>query len=200
MGYKTPRLLSEGLAYHVWIQCNNKEFRFQNDEDFLDYLSIIKLVKNKHNFTLYDYALMHTHVHLFLMTPGPVLLDVIMWDINRSFSVKHNKKRGRCGHLWMGPYKAAVVDNDQYAISLLRYFPQNAPKAGIVKHPKDWEWCGYHFYAYGKSNSLLTPTPTYLGLADKPKTRQQIYQHLVTYQGPEMIAKEEELLLTKLKR
>ncbi|MDP2599787.1 MAG: transposase [Deltaproteobacteria bacterium] len=200
MGYKMQRQLAEDLAYHVWIQCNNKEFRFQNEADFLLYLSIIKEVKEKHNFLLYDYGLMHTHVHLFLRTPGPSLLDTIMWHINRTFSVRYNKRNGRCGHIWMGPYKASVVDNDQYGISLLRYLPQNAPQAGIVQHPDQWKWCGYRFYAYGEPNELLTPAPTYLELADRPEVRQKFYRHLVSTLVPKALSEEEKWLLTKLKR
>lgn len=200
MGRKLPRPLAPGLSYHVRIQCNNKEFRFESDEDFSLYLSILEKTKAQSNVVFYDYALMHTHVHLFLMTPGPHLLDTVMWRINRSFAHSYNRQRSRCGHLWMGPYAASVVGNDQYATACLRYLPCNAPKAGLVEHPKGWPWCGYRFYAYGDPNVLLTPCPTYLGFADYPVVRQEIYRQLVTSAVPDAVAAEEKWLMGKLRR
>lgn len=197
---KEPRPLAPGLAYHVRVVCNNKEFRFQTEQEFQSYLEIIREAKKKYHFFLYDYALMSSHIHLFLMTPGPVLLDKIMWFINKSFSKGYNRKHGRCGHLWINPYQASVVDNDQYATTLLRYIANNPVKAGIVSKPDEWKWSGYKFYANGHEDKILTHCPAYLGLGEDDQFRQRSYRTIIFSAVPEVLMKEEEWLLCKMNR
>lgn len=179
MANQSPRLLAEGLTYHVRVQCNNKDFRFEEVEDFALYLQIIREIQKRYGFLLHDYVLMHSHVHLHIMTPGPVLLDKIMWAINRTFSQRYNKQRKRCGHLWMGPYRSTAIQDDAYAIACLRYFAWNPLKAGIAQQSEDWPWSGYAFYADGTPNAMLTYSPAYLGLSQNMNIRQHVYRALI---------------------
>ena len=173
------RIQSEDLHYHVIVRCNNRAFRFNATEDFQIYLGLLKTVKEKHRFTLFNYELMHSHVHLFLRPSEKVPLQKTMNLINGRYAVSYNKRYGRKGHFWMDRYKSIPVESDKHALDLMRYINRNAIRAGIVCKPGDWRWSGYRFYALGEANNLLEAHPTYLGLHDDQKIRQQMFYDYV---------------------
>ena len=49
----------------------------------------------------------------------------------------------------------------------------------IVSQPQDYLFSSYKFYAYGKPDSLLTPSPAYLALSVSPEVRKEQYIEFV---------------------
>ncbi|MDA8404757.1 MAG: transposase, partial [Desulfobacteraceae bacterium] len=84
---------------------------------------------------IHVYCLMSNHFHLLLETPAGNLSQ-IMQHINGAYTNYYNTKRGRCGHLFQGRFKALLVDADAYAKELSRYIHLN-PRSGQVlqRHP-----------------------------------------------------------------
>lgn len=155
-----PRPLGPNLCYHVRCQCNNRAFRFIERIDFEQYLELLFTTKQKLKFLLHNFVIMHTHVHLILTTPGPVLLDQIMREINQRYAFDYNRRCGRHGHLWMNGYRASVIDTDEYGLTCLRYMDRNALRAGLVNDPGEWPWSAYSFYAFGHSPYPIDSHPS----------------------------------------
>ncbi len=176
---RPPRMNDAYLHYHVIVRCNNRAFRFEKDPDFIDYLSILRFAKQKHRFTLFNYELMHSHVHLFLQPSLEIPLEKTMHYINWKFSLDYNKQKGRKGHLWLARYKSIPVETGDYALRLMRYVNQNPIRAGMVAKPGEWKWSGYRFYAFGEPNELLQPHPSYMDLGLSETFRQERYRELV---------------------
>ena len=181
------RIQASELHYHVIVRCNNEAFRFESDQDFALYLGILSHYKTKHRFKLFNYELMHSHVHLFLQPSDTIPLEKSMRLISWSYARDYNKRKKRRGHLWLDRYKSIPVESDQYALDLMRYINRNAVRAGIVSKPGDWKWSGYRFYASGEANDLLEEHPTYLGLSQDPNVRRRAFREYV-----EMILPEED--------
>lgn len=60
------------------------------------------------------------------------------------FTCWYNKKHNRQGTLWMGRFKSLLVENIQSAkLALSSYIDLNPVRAGIVRDPKDFRFCGY---------------------------------------------------------
>ena len=174
-----PRPLGSNLCYHVRVQCNNRAFRFETSSDFEHYLDLLTDIKQRCGFLLHHYALMSTHVHLIVTTPGPILLDRIMQSLNRRYARNYHKRNNRSGHFWMHGYRCSVIDTDTYALACMRYLDRNAIRAKLVTDPSEWPWCTHQFYAFGTPNALLTVHEAYLGLASDPSTRCAIYRDFV---------------------
>ena len=49
----------------------------------------------------------------------------------------------------------------------------------MVKHPKDYKWSSYRYYAYGEEDPLITPAKSYLELGETPEERQRAYREMV---------------------
>lgn len=194
---KPPRIIGRNICYHIRTQCNNKEFRFETDSDFQLYENVLFRYVKKHGFELYNYALMHTHVHLIINIVNDFTIDRVMRSINQVFAHRYNRYKQRTGHLWMNPYKSSIVDSDAYALCNLRYLDRNALRAGIVVHPKEWQWGGFNFYAYGKPHSFLTPCPSYLALGTNPSERQEKYRKFVEEVMPSEAAKDKEWIRSR---
>ncbi len=176
---RPPRIQDSGLHYHVIVRCNNGEFHFETDEDFILYLNIIHQIKGKHQFRLFNYELMHSHVHLFLQPSAKIPLQRTMMMINWKYAREHNKRKKRKGHFWLDRYRGIPVESDKYALDLMRYMNRNAIRAGLVKEPGEWKWSGYRFYAFGEPNPLLELHPAFLGLSVNEEVRRRAFTDYV---------------------
>ncbi len=182
---RPPRIQDKELHYHVIVRCNNEEFHFEDEEDFKRYLSILKFIKEKHRFKLFNYELMNSHVHLFIQPSDTVPLFKTMLMINWKYSCDYNQRKQKKGHFWLGRYKAIPVETDKHALDLMRYINRNPVRARMTRLPGEWPWSGYRFYSEGKKNDLLDPHPTYLGLSQEPHERQRIYSEYTCQFIPE---------------
>lgn len=176
---RRQRIFGEGITYHVISNCNNGEFLFRESQDFRLFIRYLEEAKDKFSFDLHSYQLMQSHVHLILKTNAPAFLNVIMHWLCHSFAKHYNKIHHRKGHFWRDRYKAKIIDNDLYGLGCLRYVHRNPLEANMVEKIEDWPWSCYPFYAFGIKNKLITPLPSYLGLAHQEKSRQLIYQKWV---------------------
>lgn len=194
---RPPRLIGQDICYHVRVQCNNREFRFKTTDDFFLYESILHHYLKKYGSQLYNYVLMHNHVHLILNITNEFTVDRFMRSVSQVFSRRYNIRKERKGHLWMAPYKSSVIDGDGYAFCCMRYLDRNPVRAKIVVDPKDWRWGGYNFYAYGKTNPVITPIPSFLELGNGKAERHKKYRKFIEQVLPMDEVKDKEWMESK---
>jgi len=53
------------------------------------------------------------------------------------------KKTGR-GAYWEDRYHATAVEKNRYLRQCIIYIDLNMVRAGVVEHPRQWEFCGYN--------------------------------------------------------
>jgi REP element-mobilizing transposase RayT len=70
-------------------------------------------------------------------------VSLFVKELKERFSRWFNKKEGRRGTLWMDRFKSVLVENGEALQTMAAYIDLNAVRAGIVKDPKDYRWCGY---------------------------------------------------------
>lgn len=185
-----PRLLGEGLCYHVRTQCNNKAFLFQRDDDCLNYITILDDCRRQLGFLLNHYVIMSSHVHLIITTPGPTLLNTVMHAVNQKYAHNHHKRYQMHGHFWINNYRSSIIDSDNYALACLRYLDRNPVRAGLVQAPKEWQWSAHQYYAYGTSQIAIDPHPSYMSLASQRDVRMGFYRDFVNTLLPSDEARE----------
>ncbi len=59
------------------------------------------------------------------------------------FSRWYNKHHNRRGTLWMERFKSVLVEDGEALRTMAAYIDLNPLRAGMVKDPKDYRWCGY---------------------------------------------------------
>jgi REP element-mobilizing transposase RayT len=70
-------------------------------------------------------------------------VTLFMKELKERFSRWFNKHHGRRGTLWMDRYKSVLVQDGDALRTMAAYIDLNPVRAGLVKDPKDYRWCGY---------------------------------------------------------
>jgi putative transposase len=92
-------------------------------------------------------------------------LSIYVKEVKERFSRWFNKRRERKGTLWMDRYKSVMVEGRGEPLhTMAAYIDLNPVRAGLVKDPKDYRWCGYAEAASGirraqRGLSKVTGTP-----------------------------------------
>lgn len=78
-----------------------------------------------------------------------------MKTLKQRFSVWYNRSRGRYGTLWAERFKSVLVEGTPLAASTVAaYIDLNPVRAGVVKDPKDYRWCGYAEAVAGRTEAI----------------------------------------------
>jgi len=71
-------------------------------------------------------------------------VSVFMKELKLRFSKWFNKGRNRFGTLWAERFKSVLVEDQPGVVqAVAAYVDLNPVRAGLVKDPKEYRWCGY---------------------------------------------------------
>ena len=70
-------------------------------------------------------------------------LPVFVKELKERFTRWYNRHRDRRGTLWMERFKSVLVEDGEALRTMAAYIDLNPVRAGMVKDPKDYRWCGY---------------------------------------------------------
>ncbi len=181
---RSSRKIYNGAVCHILQRGNNKNIIFKDDDDYANFLKLIKRYKKRYFFNIYNYCLMPNHVHLLIQIISKTDMPKIFQGIFQSFQFHHRKKYDYCGSLYQNRYKSILVENNSYLLECARYIERNPVRAEIVKQFSEYQWSSYNFYAYGKKNSIITPNPLFFDLARTTNKRRKMYMEYVTQPRP----------------
>ena len=81
-------------------------------------------------------------------------LSEFMKTFKQKYTQSYNKRQSRKGTLWEERYKSILVEGSQHVLlAVAAYIDLNAVRAGIVKDPKDYRYCGYGEAIAGKKEA-----------------------------------------------
>jgi len=152
---RTARQLSKSNIYHVMLRGVNRQVIFEDDEDRIYFMTVLRSCKERSGFRLHAFVLMPNHVHL-LIEPKDEPLDLIFRRLGTRYAVWYNKKHRRVGHLFQDRFRSENVETDLYFMTVLRYILQNPIKAGLESIPGTYRWSSYP--AYKKGTGAITDT------------------------------------------
>ena len=135
---RKPRIEKNGF-YHIINRGVARSNIFLKDDDFKNFLEILKDASQDYEFEIYSYCLMNNHYHL-LMQIKKENLSIIMQKINSRYSIYFNHKYKRVGPLWQGRFKSWYVYDESYLQTLVRYIEFNPIKANITKKIDEYKW------------------------------------------------------------
>ncbi|MCB1094632.1 MAG: transposase [Verrucomicrobiae bacterium] len=71
-------------------------------------------------------------------------LSSFVGEIKQRFSRWYNLRSERNGPLWEDRFKSVLVQGEPGVLATVAaYIDLNAVRAGLVKDPREWRWCGY---------------------------------------------------------
>ena len=148
---RKPRIIGKELYHHIYAWGNDKHPVFKARAHYEEYLDYLELYGRRYNVDTVAYALMPWHVHLFVFD-WLGRLSPFMKALHGQYARFFNRVTGGVGHVFGERFNNKLVQANDYGLWLSRYIHRQAVEAGIVKHPRDYEWTSY---------------PAYMGLAPR---------------------------------
>ncbi len=176
---RSKRIIPECAALHVISRGNNRNTVFRHDNDKLRYYALLQKLKGENKIDIFHYCLMNNHVHIILNLNPDSTLSKFMKQLNLTYFHYYRKKYGYVGHFWQDRFKSNIIDQDSYLLQCGKYIELNPVRARLVKHPQEYLFSSYNYYANGKQDELIVPNPAYLGLSDSTPTRQKQYINFI---------------------
>lgn len=103
----TRKLNVPQLILHITQRAAGKEPLFLEDADYLYLVWLLKEISMSHHLKIYAFCLMPNHLHLLFSTEEANLYDA-MRNLFARYATRFNRKYGRRGHLFGGPYRQAI--------------------------------------------------------------------------------------------
>jgi len=143
-----------GGYYHIYNRGNNHEAIFFERENFLFFLRQLRKYFLRDAVEIIAYCLIPNHYHLLIHRKTDALADILQ-RFTLSYSKAIGKRYNRVGTLFQGPFKAILVEKEEYLLELSRYIHLNPVKAGLVTHAEDWEFSSSRDYIEMRDGTLI---------------------------------------------
>jgi putative transposase len=126
------------------------------------FVKILDQVRARHKFRLIGYVVMPEHVHLLLTEPPKgnpsKILQVLKQKVSAVLRKTRRKSLGQLElkfpeaqteekHSWQRRYYDFNVWSEKELWEKLNYMHRNPVERKLVRHPKDWPWSSFSFYA-----------------------------------------------------
>jgi len=101
--------------------------------------------KKRYGLSILNYMVTSNHIHLLVSDDGeretiPKSIQLIAGKTGQEY----NRRKKRKGAFWEDRYHATAVEGDDHLGQCMVYIDTNMVRAGVVKHPREWTFCGYH--------------------------------------------------------
>ena len=141
---RANRLRVDGGVFHVTHRCHNREFLLKFACDRNAYRAKLLEHLGQYEVWLLDLCETSNHVHLIVDAPEREQLSGLMREVEGEFAKAYNRRKRRDNAFWGDPYHATAVESGEYLWRCLCYVELNMVRCGVVTHPRDWQWVGYH--------------------------------------------------------
>lgn len=152
---RQKRIHYYGAMHHVMIRGNAKQQIFFDDEDRAQFYKIMAEAVYAFGCKIHLFCLMKNHVH-FVIEVAHVPLSKIMQSINARYTRYINRTYDRVGHLFQGRYKAEIIQNEKYFLTLCYYIHQNPVRANLSETMDGYPWSSHLAYAGKQKLHWLT--------------------------------------------
>jgi REP-associated tyrosine transposase len=174
-------IVSDGSTFHVTWQCHNKVWLLKEDWAKKLYYSLLLKFKCRYGVKIHSYSFMDNHPHLTGTISSKEQFSAFFRMVNSLFAKAINKRFKRRGQVVMDRFKSPRIETDRHLLEVMIYIDLNPFRVRKVRHPKEYQFSSYGYYAYGKEDLLLDPPETYLALGKTPEARQKAYREMVEF-------------------
>jgi putative transposase len=149
-------------CYHVLNRANRRAELFHDPEDYRAFVALMSKAQARLHVPILAACLMPNHFHLVVRPEQDN--DVARWTqwLFTTHVRHYHEKYQTTGRLWQGRYKAFLVQDDHYLLTLLRYVERNAARANLVATAEEWRWGSLHWRTLRERPLALANPPIVL--------------------------------------
>ena len=180
---RRKRIHLPGFLWHITHRCHKKEHLLKFEKDRKVWRDWLFKAKKQFGLKVLTYAVTCNHIHLLAVDSGKDIISQSMQLLSGRTGQAYNTRKNRKGAFWEDRFYTTAIESGVHLLRCMAYIELNMVRAGAVKHPKDWEFCGY--------NEILNPPRRYQlidrkallhcsGISD-PDAFRAYYEDLVAY-------------------
>lgn len=155
---RLARVVAPHIPFHVIQRGNRRQETFFSDDDYREYLRLLKEWCGKCDVEIWAYCLMPNHVHLILVPRSSDGFMKAIRETHRRYTRHVNFQKGWRGYLWQGRFSSYPMD-ERYLIAAARYVELNPVKAGLVRSAGEYRWSSAAAHLSDKDDPFLTKKP-----------------------------------------
>lgn len=140
---RTSKRIFEPCCYHVTHRCQERRFLLRFEKDRANYRSRLREAVQRYDVEVLNYVVTSNHVHLLLWAKKAPDVSCAMHFLQGNSARDFNRRKRREGAFWNGRYHATVIQGGTHLAKCLFYIDLNMVRAGVCRHPSEWEACGY---------------------------------------------------------
>ncbi len=141
---RANRYYLPGHVWHLTHRCHGHSFLLSSVRDRRRWLSWLFEARKRYGLAVLNYVVTSNHVHL-LVHAGEDRLTIprSMQLLAGRVAQEFNLRTERGGAFWEDRYHATAVESGSHLRRCMTYIDMNMVRAGAVRHPDEWEGCGY---------------------------------------------------------
>jgi putative transposase len=159
------RLVVPGYPHHVTQRGNRKQATFFCDDDYLEYLALLRRHQARAQLEILAYCLMPNHVHLVTVPGRPDSIAKLLRVTHHRYALRINARNDWQGHLWQERFHSFVMD-EPHLLAAVRYIELNPVRAGLCRRPDQWRWSSVHAHLHERPDPIVNVAPMCDRIAD----------------------------------
>ena len=161
---RANRSLIPGHVWHITHRCHQKEFLLKFRRDKLLWMRWLLEAKRRFGPIVLNFMITSNHIHLVVFNtgsregrgsgPAPAMpgaprardahpVSMAIQLAHARVAQEYNRRKSRHGAFWEDRFHATAIECGAQLARCLTYVDMNMVRAGVVRHPRDWPFCGY---------------------------------------------------------
>lgn len=166
---RLPRPRIENCCVHVTHRCHGRRMLLGTNIDRRQYVKRLWQASQRfRTVRILDYVITSNHVHLLTWVPRTGDLSEMMKWLQGAYAGDGNRRLGREGAFWRGRFHPTLVETGSHLSRCLFYLDLNMVRAGVVDHPREWRFGGYHELAGNRERYRIVDVDLLLSLLPSP--------------------------------
>jgi REP-associated tyrosine transposase len=151
------------------MQGNNRRRLFSSEPDRRLFLALVADARQRYPVALHHLSLMPNHFHMMATPPTQEICSNFIKSFAQRYAQRRNWKHGGSGKLFRERYRSVTIESERQLAVCAAYIELNPVRAGLCKHPGDWQWSTYNLHVGQPKQTkvpekLWTPLDWYLGM------------------------------------
>lgn len=158
---RIARIVMKNAPHHITQRGNYNHKVFNDNNDRICYLKLIKKYSKKYYLKILAYCLMNNHVHFIVIPENKDSMAKTFHVVGMQYAQYINRKRKLAGHLWQSRFYSCFMD-ERHTYIATRYVEQNPVKAKMVNEAWQWKWSSAGYHIGGKDIAGFLEHATFL--------------------------------------
>jgi putative transposase len=137
------RFQQPGMICHLTHRCHNGDFLFRFARDRSEYRERLRDASRQFGVSLLNYCTTSSHSHEIAIESSIGGISRMMQKVEGEFASSYNRRKNRTGAFWRDRYHCTMIEDGDHLWNGVQYLDLNMVRAGVVRHPGAWQWCGF---------------------------------------------------------